>query len=140
MIRCLRYGALGAFLCQGVAWAQQSTGLEEIIVTAQFRAQNLQQTPIAISAYDANMLESRAAIDINDAANLAPNVMLSRGAAGFGQMSAIFIRGVGQADPHFAVEPGVGMYIDDVYYGVLTGSIFELLEIREGDVVAQAIG
>ena len=113
----------------------QDGQLEEIIVTAQFRAQNVQQTPISISAFDAAMLDARSATDINDAANLAPNVTLSRGAAGFGQMSAIFIRGVGQADPHFAVEPGVGMYIDDVYFGVLTGSIFELLDTERVEVL-----
>jgi iron complex outermembrane recepter protein len=115
--------------------AAQSQGLEEIIVTAQFREQNVQQTPISISAFDAAMLDARAATDINDAANLAPNVTLTRGATGFGQMSAIFIRGVGQADPHFAVEPGVGMYIDDVYFGVLTGSIFELLDADRVEVL-----
>jgi iron complex outermembrane recepter protein len=123
-----------SLLAQGLAHAQ-SDGLEEIIVTAQFRAQNVQRTPIAISAFDAAMLEARNAVDIDDAANFAPNVTLSRGAAGFGQMSAIFIRGVGQADPHFAVEPGVGMYIDDVYFGVLTGSIFELLDAERVEVL-----
>ncbi len=133
------YLATVPLLVPGLAAAQQpapqSQGLEEIIVTAQFRAQNVQQTPISISAFDAEMLDARAATDINDAANLAPNVTLSRGAAGFGQMSAIFIRGVGQADPHFAVEPGVGMYIDDVYFGVMTGSIFELLDTDRVEVL-----
>src|SRR5687768_5108460 len=90
----------------------QEGGLEEILVTAQFRSQNVQQTPIAITAFDASMLEARNTTDIADAANFAPNVQLSNAATGFGQMSAIFIRGVGQADPHFAVEPGVGMYVD----------------------------
>jgi iron complex outermembrane receptor protein len=117
------------------ASAQQQGQLEEIIVTAQFRAQNVQQTPIAISAYDAAMLEARGNADIADAANFAPNVQLSNAATGFGQMSAIFIRGVGQADPHFAVEPGVGMYVDDVYFGVLTGSIFELLDADRVEVL-----
>jgi iron complex outermembrane receptor protein len=130
------YLATLPLLAPGLAGAQQeSQGLEEIIVTAQFRAQNVQQTPISISAFDAEMLDARSATDINDAANLAPNVTLSRGAAGFGQMSAIFIRGVGQADPHFAVEPGVGMYVDDVYFGVLTGSIFELLDTERVEVL-----
>jgi iron complex outermembrane recepter protein len=126
--------AVTPLLAPGLA-AAQSSGLEEIIVTAQFREQNVQQTPISISAFDSTMLDARAATDINDAANLAPNVTLTRGATGFGQMSAIFIRGVGQADPHFAVEPGVGMYIDDVYFGVLTGSIFELLDTERVEVL-----
>jgi iron complex outermembrane receptor protein len=108
---------------------------DTIVVTAQFREQDLQETPIAISAFDAEALEQRGVSDIIGAANLAPNVQLSSGAGNFGGMAAIFIRGVGQSDPHFAVEPGVGMYIDDVYYGVLTGSIFELMDVDRVEVL-----
>lgn len=125
--------ALAALAAQTVA--AQGGQLEEIIVTAQFRAENVQQTPIAITAYDAAMLEERSTTNIAEAANFAPNVQLSDAATGFGQMSAIFIRGVGQADPHFAVEPGVGMYVDDVYFGVLTGAIFELLDADRVEVL-----
>jgi iron complex outermembrane receptor protein len=107
----------------------------DIIVTAQFRSQRLQDTPIAISAMDARLLDQKGVTDITGAANLAPNVQLSANAGNFGGMAAIFIRGVGQADPHFAVEPGVGMYVDDVYFGVLTGSIFELLDIDRVEVL-----
>ena len=126
--------------CGGTAWAQDGAGADngtdnDIIVTAQFREQRLQDTPIAISALDAGMLEQKGATDITAAANLAPNVQLSSNAGNFGGMAAIFIRGVGQSDPHFAVEPGVGMYVDDVYYGVLTGSIFDLLDVDRVEVL-----
>jgi iron complex outermembrane receptor protein len=131
--------ALAVGLATSPVHAQDNeTGAYEadtIIVTAQFREQNIQDTPIAISAMSAEMLEERGVQDIIGAANLAPNVQLSSGAGNFGGMAAIFIRGVGQADPHFAVEPGVGMYIDDVYYGVLTGSIFELMDTDRIEVL-----
>jgi iron complex outermembrane recepter protein len=130
----LALGALAAALALP-ATAQQGGQLEEILVTAQFRAQNVQQTPIAITAYDSAMLEARGNLTIGDAANIAPNVQVSAHATGFGQMSAIFIRGVGQADPHFAVEPGVGMYIDNVYFGVLTGAMFELVDADRVEVL-----
>jgi iron complex outermembrane receptor protein len=107
----------------------------DIIVTAQFREQSVQKTPIAISAFDADLLDRKGVSDISGAANLAPNVQLSAGAGNFGGMAAIFIRGVGQSDPHFALEPGVGMYIDDIYYGVLTGSIFELMDVDRVEVL-----
>ena len=119
----------------GSAPAAAAEVLEEVVVTAQFREQRLQDTPIAISALSAAALEQKGARDIADAASLAPNVALSRGAAGFGQMASIFIRGVGQYDPHFAVEPGVGMYIDDVYYGVLSGAVFQLLDTDRVEVL-----
>jgi len=57
-----------------------------------------------------------------------PNVNLSKGQGGFGQFASVFIRGIGQSDIHFAVEPGVGMYVDDVYYGVMSGAVFQLLD------------
>jgi iron complex outermembrane receptor protein len=115
--------------------SDQPYSVTDIIVTAQFRSQRLQDTPIAISAMDARLLDQKGVTDITGAANLAPNVQLSANAGNFGGMAAIFIRGVGQADPHFAVEPGVGMYVDDVYFGVLTGSIFELLDIDRVEVL-----
>ncbi|WJT00569.1 TonB-dependent receptor [Novosphingobium humi] len=117
------------------AWAEEapSKGADqpaapEIIVTAQFRAQRLQDTPIAISAMGRDLLEKRSATDIVSAAAGAPNVNLSKGQGGFGQFASVFIRGVGQSDIHFAVEPGVGMYVDDVYYGVMSGAVFQLLD------------
>ncbi|MCP5145973.1 MAG: TonB-dependent receptor [Gammaproteobacteria bacterium] len=130
----LAVGAFGLSSTQAIA-GESGGGLEEIIVTAQFRSENLQETPIAITAVTGEMLDARNARDIADASNWAPNVQLSRGAAGFGQMASIFIRGVGQADPHFAVEPGVGMYLDDVYYGVLTGALFDLVDTDRVEVL-----
>ena len=41
----------------------------------------------------------------------------------FGQFASAFISGVGQGDIHFAVEPGVGIYIDDVYNGIMSGRV-----------------
>ena len=126
-----------ALLLPATAVAQNapSEPLTEVVVTAQFRAESVHDTPLAISALSSEMLEQKGLTDVVGAANLAPNVALSRGASGFGQMASMFIRGVGQADPHFAVEPGVGMYVDDVYYGVLTGAVFQLLDVERVEVL-----
>src|ERR1700722_12065558 len=88
--------------------------LEEIVVTAQFRQQSAQDTPIAITAVDAKMLEARGEIMINEVASQAPNVILEPGPGTFGPALQAFIRGVGQADFNYASEPGVGIYVDDV--------------------------
>jgi iron complex outermembrane receptor protein len=101
---------------------------DEIIVTAQFREQSVQDTPLAISAFTGALLDKRGATDVVSAATTAPNVNLARGQGGFGQFASVFIRGVGQSDIHFAVEPGVGMYVDDIYYGVMSGAVFQLLD------------
>lgn len=115
--------------------AAEAGTLEYVVVTAQFRAEPLQEIPIAISALSAEQLEQKGVGDVSGIAGQAPNVALARGAGGFGQMATIFIRGVGQADPHFALEPGVGMYLDDVYYGVMTGAVFQLLDTDRIEVL-----
>jgi iron complex outermembrane receptor protein len=124
--------ALGAAsLYSGTASAQQ---LEEIIVTATFRATNLQETPIAITAVNAAMLEDRAQSNIVDVARQAPNVTMTPAGQGAGNAMITFIRGIGQTDFNYALEPGVGMYVDDVYYPNLTGSMVELIDIDRVEI------
>ena len=83
-------------------------GPEEIVVTAQFRQQNLQDTPIAITAVNAAMLEARSQTDISQVANQAPSVTLKPQGAAYGPSLGANIRGVGQFDFNPALEPGVG--------------------------------
>src|SRR5262245_22953479 len=109
--------------------------LQEVTVTAQFRAQNLQQTPIAITAVTAGMLEQRNQTDISQVAGQAPNVTLQPNGAAFGSSMVAFIRGVGQTDFNLALEPGVGIYVDDVYYSTLTGSVLDLLDLDRVEIL-----
>jgi iron complex outermembrane recepter protein len=109
--------------------------LEEVVVTAQFRSQNLQLTPIAITAVNAAMLEQRNQTDIAQVANQAPNVTLQANGEGFGSSLIAFIRGVGQTDFDMAEEPGVGIYVDDVYYATLTGSVLDLLDLDRVEIL-----
>ena len=110
-------------------------GPEEIVVTAQFRQQNLQDTPIAITAVNAAMLEARSQTDISQVANQAPSVTLKPQGAAYGPSLGANIRGVGQFDFNPALEPGVGFYVDDVYYATLTGSILDLLDLDRVEVL-----
>ena len=115
--------------------APNQAKVEEIIVTAQFRKQNLQQTPIAITAVSGAMLEARSQVTIADVAAQAPSVTLKPNSANYGSSLAANIRGVGQFDFHPALEPGVGVYVDDVYYSTLTGSILDLLDLDRVEVL-----
>ncbi|CDO38098.1 TonB-dependent receptor [Novosphingobium sp. KN65.2] len=115
--------------------AEQSPSFNEIIVTAQFRAQNLQDTPLSITAVDANLLASRNQTDISQIAAQAPNVQLTQMGGAFGSSMAVYVRGIGQYDFNPAYEPGVGMYVDDVYYATLTGSIMDLLDLDRVEVL-----
>jgi iron complex outermembrane receptor protein len=110
-------------------------GHGDIIVTAQFKKQRIQETPLAISAVSGNMMDDRGLKDVSAVTKLVPNVFVERQVAGTGAGASAYIRGVGQSDPSFAVEPGVGIYVDDVYYGVISGSLFETLDLDRVEVL-----
>src|SRR5690606_3160013 len=115
--------------------AEPSNQGDVILVTAQFREQNLQDTPIAITAVNAEMLEARSQTNIAQVANQAPSVTLKPQGAAFGPSMGASIRGVGQFDFNPALEPGVGLYIDDVYYATLTGALFDLLDLDRVEIL-----
>lgn len=112
-----------------------SESAREIVVTAQFREQRLQDTPLSITAVDAQLLASRNQTDIAQIAQQAPNVQLNAMGGAYGSSLGAAIRGVGQFDFNPAYEPGVGLYVDDVYYATLTGSIFDLLDLERVEVL-----
>lgn len=106
-----------------------------IIVTAQFREQSLQDTPIAITALSGEMLEARSQSDLSQVTQQAPNVTLTSAGQSFGNSLIASIRGVGQRDFNPALEPGVGIYVDDIYYATLTGSILDLLDLDRVEIL-----
>ncbi|MET0293187.1 MAG: TonB-dependent receptor [Steroidobacteraceae bacterium] len=126
-----------AALCTGTARAAAAAdeGIEEVVITAQFREQNLQQTPIAITAVTAEMLEMRSQNNLAEIASQAPNVTLRPLGGSFGPAMGASIRGIGQFDFNPAMEPGVGIYVDDVYYASLTGATFELLDLERVEIL-----
>ena len=95
---------------QGVAASSTGTsnsneGLEEIVVTAQFRRENLQIVPIAITAVTSQTMDERNMTTLTDVANVAPNVTMFVNSAAFGKTNAAFIRGIGQGDFNLAGAP-----------------------------------
>lgn len=128
-------GAQGASPSEPPAAQRTADEVEEVVVTAQFRQQRSQETPLAITALSGAMLEARSQVMIADVANEAPSVTLKPNSATYGSSLAANIRGVGQFDFHPALEPGVGVYVDDVYYPTLTGSILDLLDLDRVEVL-----
>ena len=123
-----RLGVLGLapFLIGGFATAQQPAAepqasegetLDAIVVTARRREESLQDTPVAITALSAAELERQQAIGTTDLDKIVPNLQFHSYGTLTGNNSAaqVFIRGIGQTDATPAVDPGVGIYIDDVY-------------------------
>src|SRR5580704_1658903 len=115
-----------------------STGsdqLQEVVVTAQFRNESVQQTPLAITAINAQMLEDRNQTHLSQIAAQVPSTTLLPAESAFGPSMTASIRGIGQYDFDPALEPGVGIYIDDVYYSSLTGSLLDLLDLDRVEVL-----
>jgi iron complex outermembrane receptor protein len=115
--------------------AQDSGGLEEVVVSAQFREEKLQTTPIAISAFTAQNMESRGITSVTDLDAFVPNAVIQPLGAGWGATMAAFIRGVGLGDNILSFEPGVPIYVDDVYIGRPQGAIFDLLDLERVEVL-----
>jgi iron complex outermembrane receptor protein len=111
--------------------------IEEIIVTARKRSESLQQTPIAITAQSAAALEAAAVTDLTEASRFVPNISFTKGGAiaGTNAAASIFIRGVGQGDFIVSSDPGVGVYIDGVYYARMVGASMELSDIERVEVL-----
>ncbi|MBL8628316.1 MAG: TonB-dependent receptor [Rhodospirillaceae bacterium] len=108
--------------------------LEEIVVTAQRREQNLQEVPIAITAFSAADLERTGTPDLTFLNQTVPNVTVKRTRATNATITA-FIRGVGQQDPVAGFEQGVGIYLDDVYLNRPQGSMLDVYDIERIEVL-----
>jgi iron complex outermembrane receptor protein len=96
---------------------------EEIVVTARRREESLQDIPIAVSAFSAQLLEDRQIGQTQDLERITPSLQFKPAGqlSGNSAASVAFIRGVGQLDPTAAVDPGVGTYMDEVYLGRAVG-------------------
>jgi iron complex outermembrane receptor protein len=114
---------------------EDSGGLQEIVVTARYREESLQQTPIAITAITAQDLEQRGFTSAAEVAYTVPNASFRPAQAAFGNTMTAFIRGIGQSDflPEF--EPGVGIYFDDVLHPVVMGSMVDLMDLERVEVL-----
>jgi iron complex outermembrane recepter protein len=109
--------------------------LQEVVVTARFREENLQSTPLAISAFSDEDLESRSITNVSDLGGVVPNAFIRQSVSNFGPTQTIGMRGLIQGDFSYAFEPAVGIYIDDIYHGTLTGSTMDLLDLERVEVL-----
>jgi iron complex outermembrane recepter protein len=132
--------AAGAAQAQTAAQApagdQNAGSLQEIVVTAEYRAEKLQETPLAITALSGSSLTERGIDNLAEITKAVPNLTLYQANAAYGKTMAATIRGIGQGDFNFAsAEQGVGIYVDDVYFANTFGSMFDLLDVDRVEVL-----
>ena len=121
----------------GTTAAQSGGGLEEIVVTAQKRTENLQDTPIAITAVTGAMLEAKGRGDIAELGQMTPNLVFNTTSpvSGASSGAVVFIRGIGQTDFQLTTDPGVGTYIDGVYVARSIGGVMDVLDLERVEVL-----
>ncbi|MDB5719432.1 MAG: TonB-dependent receptor [Alphaproteobacteria bacterium] len=106
----------------------------DIVVTARRRAESLVNVPIAVTAFSGAALENQGALDITDVASTTPNVTLEVSRGTNSTLSA-FIRGIGQQDPVAGFEPGVGIYVDDVYLNRPQAAVLDIYDVERIEVL-----
>ena len=109
-------------------------GLERIEVTARRKVESLQDIPVSVTSFGAGDLEEIGVEDITELQQRVPNatIQVSRGT---NSTLTAYIRGVGQQDPLWGFEPGVGVYIDDVYVARPQGAVLEVFDLERIEVL-----
>lgn len=117
--------------------AQEPGGIGDIVITARRREESIQNVPISVAAFGGAALAERQIDSSDKLTQLAPNVQFSAvaPASGNSSSSAIFIRGVGQTDFLASTDPGVGFYVDGVYFARASGTAISLLDVERIEVL-----
>ena len=135
-----------AALLAGAAWsviptlavAQTATAdegaIEEVVVTARRREESLKDVPVAVTAVSGERLAATGAVDITNLQQTTPNLTVQV-ARGSNSTLISFIRGVGQQDPLWGFEPGVGLYIDDVYVARPQAAVLDIFDVQRLEVL-----
>jgi iron complex outermembrane recepter protein len=116
---------------------KEQAGLEVISVTAQKRVENVQEVPITISAVSADSIRDNDISNVTEISAFIPNVEMDATSpfAGSSSVLSAFIRGIGQNDFAFNLEPGVGLYVDGVYYARTIGAVVDTLNLERIEVL-----
>ncbi|TZF89348.1 TonB-dependent receptor [Lysobacter lacus] len=129
------------------AWAQDATttnnpgdtvdgerALDRIKVTARKREETLQEVPVAVTAFTPEALDRLNVRDLGDLDAQVPNLTIYAARGSTSTVTA-YIRGVGQADPLWGVDPGVGIYLDDVYIARPQGALLDVFDVERIEVL-----
>ena len=143
----LSCSAVGALMIGAPAFAQSADGdaeqsqsqsssgaLDIIVVTAtRTGATDLQETPIAISAFSSDALEKSNAADLQDVAQFVPGLAIGNRVGSASNHGSIAIRGMGVDAQESSAS--VGVYIDDVFYASSRGNIVGLMDVERLEIL-----
>ena len=122
------YGQSSATNSEGVH------ALEEVVVTAEKRAENLQDTPLAVSAITAETIAARGITDVSSLTAVAPSLSVTTTGASTAN-AALFVRGIGESETILTVDSPVGLYVDGIVLGRSSGAVFDLVDLERIEVL-----
>ena len=144
LTRCYLALAIAGALHGNIASAASTTsatadnidegGLEHIEVTARKTVESLQEVPVSITSVGADQLAQNGISVLTEVQQFTPNTTLQR-SRGTNSTLTAFIRGVGQEDPLWGYDPGVGIYIDDVYIARPHGAVLDILDVERVEIL-----
>ncbi len=127
-------GAAPAAMAQEGDAEETEALLEEVLVTATRRENNILDVPISVTALTGEELDLLGALDITYLAQQSPNTTLEV-SRGTNTTLTAFMRGVGQQDPVAGFESGVGIYLDDVYLNRPQAAILDIYDVERIEVL-----
>lgn len=119
---------------EAVPAGTQATTLDELTVTARRRTESIMDVPVAVSAFGEEQLKDLQASNVEGLQGAVPNMNIAQGRGSANSVN-VAIRGIGQPDSLQTFDPGVGMYVDDVYYSRINGALFSLYDIAQLEVL-----
>ena len=120
--------------------AQQETGgadanlvLEEVLVTASRKVENLQEVAMSVSAFTSDFFQDTGVNQLTDLEQYTPNLKIT--ASTDSRTTSIRIRGIGSVGSNSGIDPSVGVFIDGVYQGRAGMSISDLVDVQRVEVL-----
>ena len=121
-------------VAQDIASENEGRVLEEITVTARKRVEALQDLAMSVSAMGAQEIELNFATDIRDLIYMSPNTVLDDTNQGPGGVAATYIRGIGVSEVEKNFDPAVGVVVDGLFLGSMSGSIARAIDLERVEV------
>ncbi len=119
-------------------WAaadQDARAIEEIVVTARKREENIQDVGLSVSALGQTEIEDTFARDMRDLVHVSPNLVLDDTAQGPGGVAAAYIRGIGVSEVEKNFDPAVGVVVDGLFLGTMSGGITRAIDLESVEVL-----
>jgi iron complex outermembrane recepter protein len=132
---CLLAGCLSILAPAALPNEASNESLEEVIVTARLRNENLQRTPLSVVSLSGDALEAASVTHLRGLQYHVPNLTLAPSQNVGDAAANVFIRGIGQEDFIAGAESGVAIYVDGVYVARTSGMLTSLLDVDRVEVL-----